>query len=46
MFDNEQHGFCSDGSVTIAGIEFIESTLDMIDRADHAMGSFGPQLSC
>uniref|UniRef100_A0A1B6M8U9 Reverse transcriptase domain-containing protein n=2 Tax=Graphocephala atropunctata TaxID=36148 RepID=A0A1B6M8U9_9HEMI len=39
-FDEEQHGFRSGRSVITAGIEFVESTLDAIDRGDHAVGIF------
>lgn len=40
LFDDEQHGFRSSKSVITAGIEFVESILDAIDRGEHAVGIF------
>lgn len=40
LFDDEQHGFRSGKSVISAGIEFLESILDAIDRGENAVGIF------
>uniref|UniRef100_A0A1B6IAE0 Reverse transcriptase domain-containing protein n=2 Tax=Homalodisca liturata TaxID=320908 RepID=A0A1B6IAE0_9HEMI len=40
LFDSEQHGFRPGKSVTTAGIDFIESITDAVDRGDYAAGIF------
>lgn len=40
LLDNQQHGFRSNKSTITAGIEFIESIIDSIDKGDKVIGIF------
>lgn len=40
LYDDEQHGFRSGKSVITAGIDFVTSIVDAIDKGDHAVGIF------